>query len=99
MPLNTRKAQNVVITPEKPATASEQEVLLSSATAAAALASAGSAPVAAVAPAELNTPIVLSTTIDKPNAIRPNVNFDRPTSHEQDKVVPELTIEKTEEEK
>ena len=48
---------------------------------------------------EANTPIVLSTTVEKPSAIRPNVNFDKGPELEMDKPVPELTIEKTEEEK
>ena len=103
---NTRRPQNLVIEPEKPSPVFEHEVFPSATAgaAAAALASAGTTQVAAAAPIasvlEANTPIVLSTTIDKPKAIRPNEHFDRaPEQQELDRTVPQLTIEKTEEEK
>jgi S-DNA-T family DNA segregation ATPase FtsK/SpoIIIE len=86
-PQNTRRPQNVVLTPEKTAPTFEHDVMHGAAAGA-------TAPVF-----EANTPIVLSTTIEKPNAIRPNVNFDKVADPDVDKVVPELTIEKTEEEK
>lgn len=103
-PQNTRKPQNVVITPEKPNPAFEHDVLDSAASGvtAAVLASTVTAPAAAApiaAAVAANTPIILSTTVDKPSAIRPNVDFDKATELELDKAVPELTIEKTEEEK
>lgn len=98
----TRRAENVVINHEKPKPAFEHEILPSAATAAT-LASNSFAPTAAAAPLtttlEANTPIVLSTTVDKPAAIRPNLQFDKSTEEEFDKPVPQLTIEKTEEEK
>jgi len=100
-PLNTRKAQNVVITPEKPSPIFEHDIL-SSTSAAALNANAAvpgkSSPLNA-ASMEANAPIVLSTTVEKPSAIRPNVNFEKSTEQELDKPVPQLTIEKTEEEK
>lgn len=105
-PVNTRRPQNVVITPEKPGPVFEHEVLASTAaasafgaTTAAATAVSASAAAAPIVSMEANTPIVLSTTVDKPNTMRPNLNFDRGVELEAEKAVPELTIEKTEEEK
>jgi S-DNA-T family DNA segregation ATPase FtsK/SpoIIIE len=100
----TRRAENVVISPEKSRPAFEHDILPSAAAATAAtLASNTFAPAAAAVPLattlEANTPIVLSTTVDKPAPIRPNLHFDTPAEEESDKPVPQLTIEKTEEEK
>jgi len=94
-PLN-RKTENLIIKPEQ-----QDAAILSNEfhTPASTPASIVIAPAASVATATASTPIVLSSTIDTPSAIRPNVNFDHNLPLEQEKVVPELTIEKTEEEK
>jgi S-DNA-T family DNA segregation ATPase FtsK/SpoIIIE len=95
-PVNRKREQNVVLSPEKhdiPLYTNEFHAPVVAAPATVI------APAAAVSAAMASTPIVLSSTIDTPSAIRPNVNFDHNLLAEQEKVVPELTIEKTEEEK
>ncbi len=98
-PLNTKKPQNVVLTPERRSPVFESDLsddVISAHPENRIKPGVSAMPIEAV---EANTPIVLSTTVEKPAAIRPNVNFDKASELEMDKSVPELTIEKTEEEK
>jgi S-DNA-T family DNA segregation ATPase FtsK/SpoIIIE len=79
-----KREQNLVVTPSR---ASEQDM-----------------EVAVVPPVPLpanlmNVPIVLSPTIEPSPALRPNERFDTAVEVEAFKPVPELTIEKTEDEK
>jgi S-DNA-T family DNA segregation ATPase FtsK/SpoIIIE len=89
--VNKRREQNVVITPNKPADPIFVNEMMSS----------GQAAVVAAAPISAailsNTPIVLSSTIDTPSAIRPNLTFEAVES--ELKPEPQFTIQKTEEDK
>jgi S-DNA-T family DNA segregation ATPase FtsK/SpoIIIE len=100
-PANRKREQNIVLSPEKQDIPLYTNEFHKPTAPPATVIAPAEAPATAIAAsmATASTPIVLSSTIDTPSAIRPNVNFDHNLAAEQDKVVPELTIEKTEEEK
>ena len=94
-----KREQNVVITPSRaPEVGEEVDLLPSMPLAASAVPlAATAAPVAAAAAA--NAPIVLSPTVNNTSAIKPSEKFELEVEAESYKPNPELTIEKSEEEK
>jgi len=93
-----KREQNVVITPSRaPEVGEEIDLLPSMPLASSAVPVAAAAlPVAAAA---ANTPIVLSPTVDNSSAMKPSEKFELEVEAEGFKPNPELTIEKSEEEK